>query len=66
MTRDYQHLIEFVLRRFPQAQAEHAIMALAGCDPDRSANWWAARIERLIRAENQSTDRQERAHGIAA
>jgi hypothetical protein len=66
MTRDYQRLIEFVLRRFPQAQAEHAIMALAGADPDHNADWWAARIERLMRAENQSADQPKRQQGIAA
>lgn len=60
MTRDYQRLIEFVLRRFPQAQAEHAIMALAGGDPDHGADWWAARVEHLMRIEDRPADQRKR------
>jgi hypothetical protein len=44
-------LVEFVLRRFPSEQAEFAVLALMGEDPEHDAEWWANRIERLIQLE---------------
>jgi hypothetical protein len=46
-----QKLLEFLLHRFPAAQVEIAIVALTDGDPDHDAEWWAARIERLIELE---------------
>jgi hypothetical protein len=45
-------LVEFVLRRFPSEQAEFAVLALMGDDPEHDAEWWAQRIERLIQLED--------------
>jgi hypothetical protein len=45
-------LVDFVLRRFPSEQAEFAVLALMGDDPEHDAEWWALRIERLIQLED--------------
>jgi hypothetical protein len=44
-------LVEFVVRRFPSEQAEFAVLALMGEDPEHDAEWWANRIETLIQLE---------------
>jgi hypothetical protein len=60
-----QRLFEFVMRRFPPAQAEAAMLALMGEDPEHDAEWWAQRIERLIQLEGPPEPGDVQ-HGIAA
>lgn len=49
--RDTAELVEFLNRRFPASAAATGMLGLMGEDPDHSAEWWAAKVEQLIRAE---------------
>jgi hypothetical protein len=54
---DHHQLIGFVVARFPEYAAP-AILALCGSDPDQSPDWWARRIRRLMRLEQDLRERE--------